>query len=119
VFADADLKPGVHLNAVGSYQPDVQEVPAETVVRALVVDSREAALAETRDLIVPIRRGLIGPEHVHAELGELVLGRKEGRTSAGQVTLFKSVGVACQDAVAAQHALQRAAKLGLGTDVPW
>lgn len=120
VFCDADLKAGVHVNAVGSYQPDVQEVPAETVVRArLVVDSRHAALAETGDLIRPIRDGLITADHVRAELGELVLGRAKGRTSDEQVTLFKAVGVAVQDAVAARAALKRAEQLGLGQQVRW
>jgi len=120
VFSDAGLKPGVHVNAVGSYQPGVQEIPAETVARALVVvDSRDAALAETGDLIQPIRQGRIGPEHVHAELGELILGRKPGRASGEQITLFKSVGVAVQDAVAAQSALTRAEQLGLGRRVNW
>jgi len=120
VFDDADLKPGAHVNAIGSYQPHVQEIPAATVARALVVvDSREAALEETGDLIQPIAQGLFGPDHIHAELGELVLGRAAGRTSPGQVTLFKAVGVAVQDAVAASIALSRAADLGLGQAVAW
>ena len=120
VFADSDLKPGVHVNAIGSFQPHVQEIPAETVVRALVVvDSREAALDETGDLIQPIAQGLITPDHIHAELGELVLGRKAGRVSADQITLFKAVGIAVQDAVAAREALRRADELGLGQQVRW
>lgn len=120
VFSDADLKPGAHINAIGSYQPHVQEIPAETVVRALVVvDSREAALAETGDLIQPIERGLISPEHIHAELGELVLGRRAGRASAEEITLFKAVGIAVQDAVAARAALARAQELALGQEVRW
>lgn len=120
VFAHADLKPGVHLNAIGSYKPEVQEIPPETVIEALVVvDSKEAALAETGDLIQPIRQGLIGPDHVHAELGEIVLGRKTGRDSDSQITFFKAVGVAVQDAVAARLALDRAQQLGLGQTVEW
>lgn len=120
VFSDADLKAGTHVNAVGSYQPDVEEVPPETIVRArLVVDSRHAALAETSDLIQPIRDGLITADHIQAELGELVLGRAKGRTSDEQVTLFKAVGVAVQDAVAARAALDRAEQLGLGQQVRW
>jgi len=119
-FADADLRPGTHVNAIGSYQPHVQEVPPETVARALVVvDSRKTALAETGDLIQPIEQGLITPDHIHAELGELVLGRKRGRENAEQITLFKSVGVAVQDAAAAHAALARAEELGLGTEAPW
>jgi len=120
VFSDAGLRPGVHVNAVGSYQPDVVEIPPETVARALVVvDSRDAALAETGDLIQPIRQGLIAPDHVHAELGELLLGRKTGRGSDEQITLFESVGVAVQDALAARAALARAHRLGLGQRVAW
>jgi ornithine cyclodeaminase len=120
VFADADLKPGAHINAVGSYTPEMQEVPADTVRRALiVVDAREAALAEAGDLLVPLRQGLITANHIHADLGEIVLGKKPGRTDDRQVTLFKSVGVAVQDAAAAALACQNARALGLGREVPW
>ncbi|MBM4017815.1 MAG: ornithine cyclodeaminase family protein [Planctomycetes bacterium] len=120
VFADADLKAGVHISAVGSYQPDVREVPTETVVRARVfVDSREAALEEAGDLIQPIRQGAITPDHIRAELGDLVLGRAAGRRSAADVTLFKSVGVAAQDAMAARAAIERALRLGVGQTVAW
>jgi ornithine cyclodeaminase len=120
VFADADLKPGAHVNAVGSYTPEMQEVPPATVQRALVVvDARAAALVEAGDLLAPIRQGLITAEHIHAELGEIVLGRKAGRTSDGQVTLFKSVGLAVQDAAAASLACRNARAQGLGQEVPW
>jgi ornithine cyclodeaminase len=120
VFADADLKPGVHINGIGSYTPEMQEVPAETVRRSLVViDSRSASLSEAGDLIQPIRQGLISAEHIHAELGEIVLGKRPGRSSSDQVTFFKSVGVAVQDAAAARVALQNAEKMGLGQSVAW
>jgi ornithine cyclodeaminase len=120
VFADPDLKPGAHVSAVGSYTPEMQEVPAETVARSLVVvDSRSATLAEAGDLLQPMQAGLFGEEHIHAELGEIVLGRKTGRISPDQITYFKSVGVAVQDAMAAQLALQNAQKLGLGTEIPF
>jgi len=96
----------------------MQEIPAETVSRArVVVDSRSAALAETGDLIKPIRAGLFAPERIHAELGEIILGRKTGRESAAEVTFFKSVGVAVQDAVAAGVAVKRARQMGLGQEV--
>jgi alanine dehydrogenase len=118
VFEDNDLKPGVHISAIGSYTPDMQEIPAETVARAyVVVDSRSAALAETGDLIQPIQSGLFGEDHIQAELGEIVLGRKAGRSSPEGITYFKSVGVAVQDAVAAQLAVQNAKSLGLGTEI--
>jgi len=96
----------------------MQEVPAETVARArVVVDSRSATLAETGDLLQPMQTGLFGEEHVSTELGEIVLGRKAGRSSPDQITFFKSVGVAVQDAMAAQLALQNARSQRLGTDV--
>jgi alanine dehydrogenase len=118
VFADADLKPGTHISAIGSYTPEMQEVPAETVARALVVvDSRSATLAETGDLLRPMQDGLFGEEHIYAELGEILLGRKSGRKSPDQITYFKSVGVAVQDAMAAQLALQNARSQRLGVEV--
>ena len=98
VFSDADLKPGVHINAVGSYKPHVREVPAETVRRARVfVDDRRAALEEAGDLIIPLRQGLIEASHILAELGAVLAGLEPGRVSNGDVTLFKSVGSAVQD----------------------
>jgi ornithine cyclodeaminase/alanine dehydrogenase-like protein (mu-crystallin family) len=115
VFDGHLLRSGTHINAVGGYTPQMQEVDGTTVARALVVvDSREAALAEAGDLIIPIREGLISADHVHAELGELVNGTRVGRTDPEQITLFKSVGVAVQDAIAAGRALARAEQLGLG-----
>jgi ornithine cyclodeaminase len=115
VFEGRQLRPGTHVNAIGSYTPEMQEIDAETVLRSLVVvDSREAVLAETGDLLVPIRRGLITPHWIHAELGEIIAGREPGRTSPGQVTVFKSVGLAVQDALAAGRALARAETQGLG-----
>lgn len=118
VFRDADLRRGTHVNAVGSYQPQVREIPPETVVRAkVVVDSRTAAWLEAGDLIQPLEAGLISREHIHAELGELVLGQKPGRTAAAEITLFKSVGIAVQDALAAQCALRNAQRFGIGAEV--
>lgn len=120
ILSDADLRPGVHINAIGSYTPQVREIPPETVVRAMVVvDSRAVVWEEAGDLIQPLEAGLIQRDHIHAELGELVLGRKPGRTGNRTVTLFKSVGVAVQDAVAARHALENARKMRLGQEVEW
>lgn len=118
VFADRDLKPGAHVNAIGSYTPEMQEVPAETLMRARIfVDSRLASLEEAGDLIRPIRQGLFDESHIYAELGEVVLGQKAGRGSAAEITYFKSVGVAAQDALAAQLAIENARKMNLGKDV--
>ena len=118
VFRDADIKPGTHINAVGSFKPDVQEIPEETVARAkVIVDSREAALAETGDLIIPLKHGVIGPAHIHAELGEVLSRRAAGRISDDEVTLFKSVGLAAQDLAVAEIVVAAADRLGLGTTV--
>lgn len=116
VFEDRDVQPGTHINAIGVFQPDRAEVPAATVRRArVVVDHRASALEEAGDLLLPLRAGLIDREHMAAELGTLLLGGVAGRTSAGQITLFKSVGVAIQDLCAAARALDAARRMGLGT----
>lgn len=116
VFSDSDIREGTHINAVGSYQPGVQEIPGETVKRArLVVDHRESTLAETGDLIIPIRQGLITENHIKAELGEIVLGHALARSSPEEVTLFKSVGLAVQDLAAASRILDHAQAMDLGT----
>lgn len=118
IFDDRDIRPGTHISAVGGYTPQMQEIPAQTIARAKVfVDSRSACLAEAGDLIQPIQSGLISEAHIYAELGEVVLGRKAGRTSGDEITFFKSVGIAVQDALAAQVALKNAAQMGLGQSV--
>jgi len=113
------LKVGAHVNGVGSYTPTMQEVDSYTITRALVVvDSRQSALAEAGDLVIPLERGEITLEHLHAELGEIVSGTKVGRTHADQLTYFKSCGVAVQDAISATLALKNAERLGLGQVIP-
>ena len=116
VFDDADLRPGAHVNAVGAFTPEMQEIPSATVARAtVVVDAVEAVLAEAGDLLVPLREGLIGREHLARELGMVVSGAAPARTSADEVTLFKSVGNAVQDVVVARRAVERAGEAGVGT----
>ncbi len=115
VFDDALLRPGSHVNAVGAYTPAMQEIPAATVRRAtVVVDVVEAAMAEAGDLVIPLKDGTIGPEHIRRELGQVVAGTAPGRESAEEVTFFKSVGNAVQDVVVARRALDRALELGVG-----
>lgn len=103
VLRDGDLKPGVHINAVGSYKPHVREIPGETVRRAaLFVDERRSALEEAGDILIPLREGLIGEDHIRAEIGQVLAGLAPGRRSEDEITLFKSVGNAVEDlAVAA------------------
>ena len=118
VFEDVHIKPGTHISGVGSYTPEMQEVPAETLQRARIfVDSRSASLEEAGDLIQPLRAGLFGESHICGELGEVVLGKVLGRQSADEITYFKSVGVAVQDAMAAQVALNNARAMGIGKEV--
>ncbi len=118
VFDGRDLRPGAHVNGIGSFTPEMQEIDAATVRRArVVVDSRAAALAEAGDLIIPLQAGEIDLDHVSTELGEVLAGQKPGRTSAEQITFFKSVGVAVQDAMAAGLVVRHGAALGLGTVV--
>jgi ornithine cyclodeaminase len=118
VFEDRDVKAGTHISAVGSYTPDMQEVPAETLQRARIfVDSRSASLEEAGDLIQPIRAGLFDQTHICGELGEIVLGRIPGRGSPEEITYFKSVGIAVQDALAAQVALNNARRMKVGQEV--
>jgi len=120
VVKGAWLQPGAHVTSVG-LNPDGREVDAEAVMKALVVvETREAALAPgpggSNDLKWPIRDGLMGEDQIHAEVGELISGAKPGRTSADQITLYKSVGVAVQDAVAAHLVLEAAEKQGVGRE---
>ena len=118
VFDDGDVKAGTHISAVGSYTPDMQEVPAETLMRARIfVDSRSAALGEAGDLIQPIRAGLFDETHICGELGEVLSGQLPGRRSQAEITYFKSVGIAVQDAMAARVALTNAHKMNIGTQV--
>jgi ornithine cyclodeaminase/alanine dehydrogenase-like protein (mu-crystallin family) len=118
VFDDKDVGVGAHINAIGSYKPHMREIPPETVVRSLVVvDQIESVWQEAGDLIMPLNDGLIKPSHVGTELGEIVAGTKPGRTHAGTVTFFKSVGIAIQDLAAANCVLKNAHRLGLGTEV--
>ncbi len=118
VFNDADLKPGAHINAVGAYTPQKREIPGETVQRSkIVIDQRQASLAEAGDLLIPLNQGLIATDDIYAELGEIAAGLKPGRESPEEITFFKSVGVAVQDVAAANAVLQAAVRLNLGTEI--
>jgi alanine dehydrogenase len=109
------LAPGAHVNSVG-YTTAGREVDTETVRDALVVvESRAAALAESNDIRWAIRDGIAEDEAVHAELGELVAGTRPGRSTAEQITLYKSLGVAVEDDAAAALVLAAAEREGLGT----
>jgi len=117
LFDGTLLRPGTHVNNVGSHAPTTREMDTRAVSRStVVVDAYEAAWAESGDILIPIDEGAITREHVVAELGEIVLGTKPGRKSADELTLFKSNGLAFQDAVTAGLALARAREAGVGTE---
>ncbi|MFN0162709.1 MAG: ornithine cyclodeaminase family protein [Burkholderiales bacterium] len=112
--------PGCHLNAVGSSTPTAREIDAATLARAtLFVDRREAALAESGDILGALREGTIEPKHVRAELGEVLTGRRPGRASQTEFTLYKALGFAALDLAAAELALANAAAMKLGHNVQW
>lgn len=120
VFEDQDLKPGVHINGVGSYTPEMQEIPATTVARSkVIVDQIEAALTEAGDLIQPLHSGVIQKSQIHLTLGAIVLGKQKGRLNIDETTFFKSVGNAVQDAAAATLAIHNATLNKRGQFVDW
>ena len=118
VVQRAWLKPGVHVNAVGSSIPSARELDTQTMADAsLFVDRRESTLNEAGDFLFPQREGAIGPESIRAEIGELLVGAAEGRRSPDEITVFKSLGLAVEDLAAAEHVLRRAEAENAGTVV--
>ena len=112
------LCPGVHINAIGASTPDARELSPETVAAcALYADSRESISNEAGEFRAAIEQGLIGEDHVRAELGEVLAGLRPGRESDEQMTVFRSLGLAVEDLAAAQHAVKVASLRGLGTEV--
>lgn len=116
VFRDEDVAPGTHINAIGSFRPEVQEICAETVVRSkTVVDLKEMVLAESGDLIIPIQKGLMSDTDIHGNLGDILIGKLVGRETDDEITFFKSVGLAMQDLAAAARIVENSqnAKIGM------
>jgi ornithine cyclodeaminase len=113
------IAPGAHIAAVGACRPDQREMDSALVGRARVfVDSRSGALAEAGDIVIAIRDGCFEESRIAGELGELAAGRVAGRTSADEITLFKSLGMAVEDVAAAHLAYVRATERGLGRGIP-
>lgn len=111
---------GAHINAVGAAIPTARELDTATVAdAALFVDRRESAENESGDYLIPVREGVIGPEHIRAELGEVLIGAARGRTSPEEITIFKSLGIAIEDLAAADYVVRRARETGAGTEVPF
>jgi len=119
VLRHAWLKPGAHVNAVGASTPQARELDTATVAAsALFCDSRESLRHEAREFQLAISEGLIaGEQHVRGELGEVLAGIAPGRRDDGELTLFRSLGLAVEDLAAAELAVAVAAERGLGTQV--
>ena len=107
LFEHSHLNAGVHINAVGVYKPDYQEVPSETVVEAdIYIDQLEGVLVEAGDLLIPLSKGLISKGHFSKEIGNVLLGELAYNWTPKRSTLFKSVGNAIQDAAAVSVILE-------------
>jgi ornithine cyclodeaminase/alanine dehydrogenase-like protein (mu-crystallin family) len=119
VIEDRWVAAGTHVIGVGACRPEQREMDPELVARSyLVVDSRAAALEESGDILLAMQEGRFGEDHIGAELGEVASGVKRGRVKAGEVTVFKSLGLAIEDVVSAGLAYRTAQKTGRGTQIP-
>ncbi len=115
VVSNDAVTPGTHLNAVGGYRRDMQELPTSLMARArVVVDQVAAALAEAGDVVIPLEAGVLDTAEL-VELGAVAAGAAPGRRHVDEITVFKSVGSAAQDLAVAALALERATTAGVGT----
>jgi alanine dehydrogenase len=118
IVRGAWLRPGMHINAVGTHENTAREIDTEAVVRArVVVDILASVLDECGDLNIPVAEGAITPQHFGSELGQVATGLRPPRQDDQEITLFKSVGVAIQDIATAHLVVQRAREAGLGTEI--
>lgn len=118
IFNGEWLRNGTHINGIGAHTPDARELDTITIKRSkVVVDSYEACLKEAGEIIIPLNEGEITKEHIHAELGEIIAGLKPGRENDDEITLFKSVGLAIQDAATALKVYQKALENKIGKEI--
>ena len=119
VLEGAWIAPGTHVNAAGSSVKHARELDTDAVVRArLFVDRVESAVHEAGDFLFPKEEGAIDETHIVGEIGQLLLGNVAGRTSAEEITLFKSLGLAVEDLASADYVVRRARAEGVGVSVP-
>ena len=112
------LKPGAHVNGIGSHSTDARELDTAVIVRSkVVVDTLDAAMAEAGDILMPIAEGAITADHIWGELGDVITGKRPGRTSPAEITLFKSQGLAIQDVATANLVYLAAKARGIGVEV--
>jgi ornithine cyclodeaminase/alanine dehydrogenase len=118
IFDGSLVKQGTHINGIGSHTPNARELDSEIIKRSKFVgDSREACFNEAGDIIIPLKAGDIDESHYYADLGEVVTGKKDGRINTEEITIFKSNGLAVQDAATAKLVYDKALKQGIGTEV--
>jgi len=118
LFYKDEVKPGVHINAIGSYEPNMQEIDSQILKDSRIyVDDRQACISESGDLIKPINDGLFTADHVLGEIGEFTLGKISGRTTEKEITVFKSVGVAIQDFVVANRVYEKSRIQKFGIEI--
>ncbi len=109
------ISAGAHVNAVGASLPNCREVDSATMAGSrLFVDRRESTLNEAGDYLIPLAEGVLGPDHIQGELGEVLIGARPGRQSGDEITLFKSLGLAVEDLAAAAVVCERALASGVG-----
>ena len=112
------VREGTHINGIGSHTPGARELDTAIIKRAkFIADSREACLKEAGDIMIPIKEGAITENHIFAELGEVIIGRKSGRANEDEITLFKSNGLAIQDTATAKLVYEKAKAAGIGVKV--
>ena len=116
VVLGAWVAPGAHVNAVGAYTPTTRELDSELIAKArLYADKRESLLSEAGEFLIPKGEGLIGDDHIVAEIGEVLTGKAPARISPGEITLFKSLGIAIEDLASAHRIYEICKERELGT----
>jgi len=118
IFNGKDVKEGTHINGIGSHTPTQRELDSEIIKRSVFVgDSKEACFSEAGDIMIPVSEGVITKDHFFAELGEVITGKKVARKSDKDITIFKSNGLAIQDAATAKLIYDKAVLAGIGVKV--
>ena len=118
VIDDADVEPGTHVTSMGQYHPEKNELPPELVARSTYVpDIRERAAQDAGSFLAAVEAGLVGEDHVAADLGEVVAGEHPGRTSEAEITIFDSGGTGIETVAAAQMLYERASEAGRGQTI--
>ncbi len=118
IFDGRKLRPGTHVNGIGSHSPNARELDTEAIRRSTVVaDHKPACLAEAGDLLLAIQEGAITEAHIVASIGEIAAGTRPGRTSQDEITLFKSVGLAVEDVATARRVYELARAAGVGKEI--